>query len=112
MSKCLDQTEIHGNQHMRYANRKVFAFVYSFHLIPPPALPSRPLIDGIPPDNVLIWPRVTASPQPPDRVWETPQMTASSQSLLNIVSFILFEQLFKTHKNNFRVATVKLLQIT
>ena len=37
---------------------------------------SWPLIDGIPPDNVLIWPRVTASPQPPDRVWETPQMTA------------------------------------
>ena len=35
MSKCLDQTEIHGNQHMRYAKGKVFAFVYSFHLIPP-----------------------------------------------------------------------------
>ena len=32
MSKYLDQTEIHGNQQMRYG--KVFAFVYSFHLIP------------------------------------------------------------------------------
>ena len=55
MSKCLDQTEIRGNQHMRYANRKVFAFVYSFHLIPPPALPGVLAAILLSPDNLYIF---------------------------------------------------------